>query len=66
MNQDYEMWDMDQLLEPYVDNPELAENVKIKLETLFLCLEKKCFIKLPHKRRKWTGNHTINQEKRIN
>ena len=40
MSQDYELWNIEELLKAYVNVPDMAESVKIKMENLFLFLEK--------------------------
>ncbi len=39
MSQDYELWNIEELLKAYANVPDMAEAVKIKMESLFLFLE---------------------------
>ncbi|MGO4152824.1 hypothetical protein [Cupriavidus sp. YAF13] len=39
MEVDYEIWNIDELLNAYVNTPDLAESVKVGMEQLFLFLE---------------------------
>ena len=40
MSQHYEVWNIEELLKAYVNVPDMAESVKIKMENLFLFLER--------------------------
>jgi hypothetical protein len=39
MEKDYAVWNIDELLKSYVNVPDMAERVKVKMETLFSFLE---------------------------
>jgi hypothetical protein len=45
MGQDYELWNIEEVLKAYVNDPDMAKNVKIKMENLFLFLEKNSLLK---------------------
>ncbi|MFJ4145900.1 hypothetical protein [Pseudomonas sp. NPDC089734] len=40
MSKDYAVWDIDQILDAYVDEPEFRNNVEVGLTCLFVFLEK--------------------------
>ncbi len=44
MSQDYVLWDIDELLKAYINAPDMAERVKIKMESLFLFLERNALL----------------------